>query len=314
MIVLRYPFNPKDARIRTDVADLFAYRGFGARIHIPASAAVATDGAGVLPLTSLTAVSQALSAGITNPAVPRALSIVGNVSGITGNVVITGLNYRHEAITETLALNGTGTVHGSKAFLRITSITLPARTHTPAEQVETVAVTHAADAGGTLVVRVTAAGVTGSPVDVNVAVLLGDTADAVAGKIRAALTGNTAIAAVYEVGGTAANVVLTALEPAANDSTLAIALQSADSTGVTFGASTNTTAGVPEDQVSVGWNDKLGIPYRLKFNTVLLAYLGGVKESNAPTVTVDDTEIDKNTLDLNSALDGSDVDYYLIRE
>ena len=308
----RYPYDPKDGRIQTDVDDLHADRGFGARIHVPAAVAVAADGDGALALTDLTAEEQEIDTGITSPATPRALSIVGNVSGITGNVVITGTNYQDTEITETIALNGATTVHGTKAFKTVTSIMLPAQTHTPTEQVETVEVTHAADAAGTLVVRVTAAGVTGSPVDVNAAVLLGDTAEVVATKIRAALEATEVITDVYDVGGTGANITLTALAPAANDSTLAIALQDADSTGVTFGASANTTAGVPYDKVSAGWNDKLGIPYKLGFNSVLAAYLGGVKEVTAPTVTVDDDEIEMNTIDLDSALNGSDVDYYLM--
>lgn len=63
---------------------------------------------------------------------------------------------------------------------------------------------------------------------------------------------------------------------------------------------------------AVGVNDKLGLPVCLTRNTVVAAYLGGVKEGTAPTVTVDADEVEKNTADLNSALDASDViiDYY----
>jgi hypothetical protein len=63
---------------------------------------------------------------------------------------------------------------------------------------------------------------------------------------------------------------------------------------------------------AIGFGDKLGLPYELDANTVLLAALGGVREGTAPTVVADADEIEKNTVDLNSALDGSVVDIYLL--
>lgn len=63
---------------------------------------------------------------------------------------------------------------------------------------------------------------------------------------------------------------------------------------------------------SIGVSDKLGIPYELSLNTVQSAYLNGSLEGTAPTVTVDSDEVEKNTIDLNSALDGNAVDVYLI--
>lgn len=70
-----------------------------------------------------------------------------------------------------------------------------------------------------------------------------------------------------------------------------------------------TTAG---DTISVGVTDALGLPYKLPHNTVLAAYLGGTKESTAPTVTTSATDLENNIIDLNSALNGSPVDVYLI--
>jgi hypothetical protein len=66
------------------------------------------------------------------------------------------------------------------------------------------------------------------------------------------------------------------------------------------------------DTVSVGCNDKLGIPYKLALNTVLAAYLDGAKEGTAPTVAVSATALESNTIDLNSALAGKQVDVFLI--
>lgn len=64
---------------------------------------------------------------------------------------------------------------------------------------------------------------------------------------------------------------------------------------------------------SLGFGDKLGMPHLLPGNTVLLATLGGTKEGTAPTVVTDSDEIEKNTCDLNSALNGTAVKvYYLL--
>ena len=66
------------------------------------------------------------------------------------------------------------------------------------------------------------------------------------------------------------------------------------------------------DTVSVGAGDALGIPYKLTVNTVQFAVLNGAKEGTAPTVSVDPTNIQNNTVTLASALDAHDVDVYLI--
>ena len=66
------------------------------------------------------------------------------------------------------------------------------------------------------------------------------------------------------------------------------------------------------DTVSVGFGEILGLPYKLAHNTVLVTYLNNVKEATAPTVTVDAAVLENNTLKLNSALNGSVVDTYLI--
>lgn len=63
---------------------------------------------------------------------------------------------------------------------------------------------------------------------------------------------------------------------------------------------------------SLGWGNKLGLPFALEHNTVLAAYLGGVRENALPTMAVDADNIESNTVLLNSNLDGSDVDLYLV--
>lgn len=66
------------------------------------------------------------------------------------------------------------------------------------------------------------------------------------------------------------------------------------------------------DTVSIGWGDKIGLPFKLSLNTVQAAYLNNTKEGTAPIVAVSATAIESNTIDLNSALNGKQVDVYLI--
>lgn len=63
---------------------------------------------------------------------------------------------------------------------------------------------------------------------------------------------------------------------------------------------------------AVGFGDKLGLPYKLATNTVLLATLADVREATAATVAVSATAIESNTVDLNSALNGTAVSAHLI--
>ena len=64
---------------------------------------------------------------------------------------------------------------------------------------------------------------------------------------------------------------------------------------------------------SIGWGDKLGLPYKLTHNTVLAAFLNNAREAVAPTVTVSPTAIEGNSVLLSSALaDSQPVDVYLI--
>lgn len=63
---------------------------------------------------------------------------------------------------------------------------------------------------------------------------------------------------------------------------------------------------------SIGTGAKLGLGKELTRNTVLDAFLNNVKEGVAPTVVTDADEIHKNTVALNSALDGSQVDLYYV--
>ncbi len=89
----------------------------------------AASATAVLAATNLTSGTQTITSGITNPDFPRNLSITGGAALMAGNVVITGTNIRGATITETIALSGTSTVVGNKAFATVTSIQLPALTN-----------------------------------------------------------------------------------------------------------------------------------------------------------------------------------------
>jgi hypothetical protein len=66
------------------------------------------------------------------------------------------------------------------------------------------------------------------------------------------------------------------------------------------------------DEVQVGTGNKLGLPYKLSLNTVLKAYRDGSLEGTDPTVATDTSNIENNTVLLDSALNGTDVDVLLI--
>lgn len=90
---------------------------------------------GIHAAVTLGAATQTVTTAITNPDVPRTVSITGSAGGITGNVVITGKDIAGTTITDTIALNGTSTVQGAKAFRIVTSIALPVKTHTSGDTV-----------------------------------------------------------------------------------------------------------------------------------------------------------------------------------
>jgi hypothetical protein len=130
---------------------------------------------------------------------------------------------------------------------------LPYRTETlydATRQVETATVaidgpTNLITTAGNAAVIVTAAGMTGSPLTLSVAVNKGDTASIVAAKIRNAFNANSAITDMFMVGGVDQYVILTQVHPTGNDTTLNINIADDTCAGITTAAtSADTTAGV----------------------------------------------------------------------
>lgn len=111
----------------------------------------------------------------------------------------------------------------------------------PTPQVETATIVGTITGDGYAVVTVTGDGI--SEV-IAVDVLSGDSADDVAAKVIAELSEEAPITALFSVGGTGADVVLTRLVAAANDATLNVAYDNGTCTGLTPDAtSANTTPG-----------------------------------------------------------------------
>jgi hypothetical protein len=64
--------------------------------------------------------------------------------------------------------------------------------------------------------------------------------------------------------------------------------------------------------VAVGFGNKLGLPFLLEGNSVLIALHGTSREGTLPTVVFDDDEIEKNTAAFATALNGSALALYLL--
>lgn len=116
---------------------------------------------------------------------------------------------------------------------------------TGTQQVTTATAVGTVTGNGNASVTFTAAGLTGSPIVVSVAVLSGDTPSAWAAKVRTALRANAVISAAFDISGAGANIIATNRLRAANDATLNIALATGTATGITAApTSAATTAGV----------------------------------------------------------------------
>ena len=254
---------------------------------------------------NLLAAAQDIKTGITNPDVPRIVTIKGGIAGQAGNVVITGTNILGATITDTIALNGTGEVLGVNAFKTVTNIHVPAQTHTATAQVETATVVGTVTEAGNAKAVVTAAGMAGSPKTYEVPVAYNNSAAIVAGKMRTILAADAVLTAMFNVGGTGATVVLTAVAPAANDATLNIATDNDTCTGLTTEAtSVNTTAGVAYDTVTVGIGSLIGMPHILEYTSMLLlALFNGAADTGGSLAL--NAAIEKNLYTAAGTFDGS---------
>lgn len=63
---------------------------------------------------------------------------------------------------------------------------------------------------------------------------------------------------------------------------------------------------------AIGFGTKIGLPFFLDKKTCIMAVHNGAIETTAPTMAVDADEIEKNTITLDTALNGKEVDIYLV--
>ncbi len=118
------------------------------------------------------------------------------------------------------------------------------------------------------------------------------------------------VTAKGSASGITGDVVITGTNAAGEEITETLALNGATAVEGNKAFATITQVDLPveshegTDTVSIGTGTKLGLPWLLSHNTVLVAYLDNAKEGTAPTVTVSATAIESNTIKLSSALGG----------
>ena len=109
------------------------------------------------------------------------------------------------------------------------------------KQVNVATVVGTITLSGNALVTVTASGMNNSPKAIPVAVVLGNAAADVAYAARYALATDADVAAFFQVGGTGANIQLTARTDATNDTTMNIASANGSCTGLTAEPTSSTT-------------------------------------------------------------------------
>ena len=115
-------------------------------------------------------------------------------------------------------------------------------------QIETITATAGESTGaGNITMTITSATMENSPKAVVVPIVEDDGVNDVGLALRTALEADEDVSAYFTVSGVDASAILTVIDPLANDTTLAFGFIDTATTGVTFGASTNTTAGVAKE-------------------------------------------------------------------
>ena len=154
-----------------------------------------------------------------------------------------------------------------------------------------------ATAGSALAIMVTNAGVTANPPYPRNLIVTpgGTTAGVPAGNVVVVGT-NFAGEVISEDFAFLANATAATVGVKAFKTVTSVSIPQLDEAGATF---------------KVGFGDKIGLPIKLAYNAVLGATFDGVRETTFPTVVVDADELEKNTVDLNSVLNGKVVKIFL---
>ncbi len=118
-------------------------------------------------------------------------------------------------------------------------------------------------------------------------------------------------------GSLTGNVVITGTDAGDNVITDTIALNDNATVAGVCAFKTVTSIALPvrvtaADTVKIGYTEALGIGAKLTHNTNFRTFHNNTLEGTAATVVCDATYMYKNTIDLNTALNGSVVDAYFI--
>lgn len=270
----------------------------------------ATDAGSILAAVTDTGAQQVITTSI------QPLGVASRISATAGGttadiaaiqVTIVGTDPNDVVITEILPAfteNNAGTVIGVKLFKKITSVTIPAHDGTLA--------TTSIETGGSPALGNTVAvmsGVAESGDQQTVSAGSSINAIDVPRNITATVTAgtDTDIAAVQVIitGTNAEGVTITETLPAFTVNTAGTVIGSKmfkTVTSITLPAHDGTTV-----TTSIGTGETLGVDSRLKRNTSRNAYLAEAKEGTAPSVNVNETDIESNSFKLNSALNGTQV-------
>jgi hypothetical protein len=156
-----------------------------------------------------------------------------------------------------------------------------------------------------------------APVSVDVPVTTEDNiAAAVAAKIAAALLGDDTVSDAYTASADGKYVYLEAKVEADQDNTLALTVEDAGDTGVTLDTTDpdGGAAGVAPDEISIGWEDKFGIPYKLYADELVILKLfnKAVETPTEGTVTADAANLENNVYEPSGAAGAKDIDLYII--
>lgn len=320
---MRVGFNPKLGRIKTDVKNVTLDRAFLAHFQVVADDATVADVDGIHAAKACPAINVAASAVIkAASAITDILTIAETVAlGATSNnlkVLLTTAVDDVLAITKT---DGTKTINIALANTTVANnaaaaIQVAIRALTTVGGISVEAVTCAAGANwDTAAIATGESGAVSfsgglSPVDVIITDItqpsvprnITATTDGTAGDIKAVqvtVTGTnfddeviTETLPVFTV-----NTKTTVVGSKAFKTVTSISIPAHDGLGAT---------------TSIGFGEKLGLPYLLPYNTVEKAYFDNALQGTPPTVATSLTDIESNTIDFDSALNSKVLDAYLI--
>lgn len=321
-----YPYNFKRGQtIQTDVAGVVADHSFLAHIQWTALQAVAAAVAGVHAAKTNPAINVAAAAVIkAASAVTDILTITETVAlGATANALNVLLTTAADDVLAVTKTDGTKTINialakTTAANNAAAAVQVAIRALTTVGGISVAAVV--CTAGGNWDTAAVATGESGaaafsgglSPLDVIITAITSPvaprnitaTTDGTAGDIKA-------VQVIIEGTNYLDEVITETLPVFTENNKTTVTGSKAFKTVTKITVPAHDGLGAT---TSIGWGDKLGLPYKLTHNTLLTAhtFLNNVVEATEPAVAVSATAIESNTIDLNSALDGHVVDAYFI--